>query len=88
MLRNSPRAEYIVANYPESETLLVDKETAVYLELAAGRGDIGFGSSVVSGESFLKQPEGEGFAQVGEAIYLTDSTDGGWVSHFARARRN
>lgn len=77
VLRNSPRADYIAANYPDSETLLVDKETAVYLELAAGRGDIAFGSSVVSGESFLKQPEGKGFAQAGDAISLTQSTDGG-----------
>ena len=77
VLRNSPRADYIAANYKDSQVLLVDKETAVYMELAAGRGDIAFGSSVVSGESFLKQPEGKGFAQVGEAIFLTDGADGG-----------
>lgn len=77
VLRNSPRADYIAATYPDNPVLLVDKETAVYLELAAGRGDIAFGSSVVSGESFLKQPEGKGFAQVGEAIFLTDGADGG-----------
>ena len=71
------RADYIAATYPDSPTLLVDKETAVYLELAAGRGDIAFGSSVVSGEAFLKQPEGKGFAQVGEAIFLTEGADGG-----------
>lgn len=76
-LRNSPRADYIAATYPENEVLLVDKETAVYLELAAGRGDVAFGSSVVSGEAFLKQPEGTGFAQVGEAIFLTEGADGG-----------
>jgi lysine-arginine-ornithine-binding protein len=77
VLRNSPRADYIAATYPENEVLLVDKETAVYLELAAGRGDVAFGSSVVSGEAFLKQPEGAGFAQVGEAIFLTEGADGG-----------
>jgi polar amino acid transport system substrate-binding protein/arginine/ornithine transport system substrate-binding protein len=77
VLRNSPRADYIAATYPENQTLLVDKETAVYLELAAGRGDIAFGSSVVSGEAFLKTPEGEGFVQVGEPMFLTDGTDGG-----------
>ena len=77
VLRNSPRADYIAATYPESPTLLVDKETAVYLELAAGRGDIAFGSSVVSGEAFLKTPEGEGFVQVGEPMFLTAGTDGG-----------
>jgi polar amino acid transport system substrate-binding protein/arginine/ornithine transport system substrate-binding protein len=53
--------------------LLVNKETDVYLELAAGRGDIGFGSSVVSSEAFLKKPEGQGFAQVGAPVRL----DGG-----------
>jgi lysine-arginine-ornithine-binding protein len=77
VLRNSPRADYIAATFPENATLLVDKETAVYLELAAGRGDVAFGSSVVSGEAFLKQPEGKGFAQVGEAIFLTEGADGG-----------
>ncbi len=77
VLRNSPRADYVAATYPDNPVLLVDKETAVYLELAAGRGDIAFGSSVVSGESFLKQPEGKGFAPVGEAIFLTDGADGG-----------
>lgn len=77
VLRNSPRADYIAATYPENSVLLVDKETAVYMELAAGRGDVAFGSSVVSGEAFLKQPEGKGFAQVGEAIFLTEGADGG-----------
>lgn len=70
VLRNSPRADHVTANYPESDVLLVDKEPSVYLELAAGRGDIAFGSSVVSAESFLKKPEGKGFAQVGETVSL------------------
>ncbi|OOG62292.1 hypothetical protein B0E45_31160 [Sinorhizobium sp. A49] len=77
VLRNSPRADYVAANYPDSTVLAVDKEPAVYLELAAGRGDIAFGSSVVSAESFLKKPEGEGFAQVGETLFLGEGTDGG-----------
>lgn len=70
VLRNSPRARHVQENYKDSEVLLVAKETEVYLELAAGRGDIGFGSSVVSGEAFLKKPEGKGFAQVGEPVRL------------------
>jgi polar amino acid transport system substrate-binding protein/arginine/ornithine transport system substrate-binding protein len=70
VLRNSPRADYVNENYPDSRILQVTKETDVYLELAAGRGDIAFGSSVVSGEAFLKKPEGAGFAQVGEAVRL------------------
>jgi polar amino acid transport system substrate-binding protein/arginine/ornithine transport system substrate-binding protein len=73
VLRNSPRAQYVAANYKESEVLLVTKETDVYLELMAGRGDIAFGSSVVSADALLKRPEGKAFAQVGPSINL----DGG-----------
>lgn len=73
VLRNSPRAQHVAAKYKDSPVLLVNKETDVYLELAAGRGDVGFGSSVVSSEAFLKKPEGKGFAQVGATVRL----DGG-----------
>lgn len=77
VLRNSPRAQYLEATYPDSRILAVDREPAVYLELGAGRGDIAFGSSVVSAEAFLNQPEGAGFEQVADTITLTDSVDGG-----------
>ncbi len=70
VIRNSPRAKFVADNYKGSETLLVNKETDVYMELTAGRADIGFGSSVVSGEAFLKKPEGKGYAQVGPAVNL------------------
>ena len=73
VLRNSPRAKYVADTYKDAEILLVAKETDVYMELANGRADIGFGSSVVSSEGFLKKPEGKGFAQVGNTIRL----DGG-----------
>jgi arginine/ornithine transport system substrate-binding protein len=70
VLRNSPRAKYVQDNFKDSTVLQVAKETEVYLELAAGRGDIALGSSVVSGEAFLKKPEGKGFAQVGQPITI------------------
>jgi arginine/ornithine transport system substrate-binding protein len=70
VLRNSPRAKFVQDNFKESTVLQVAKETEVYLELAAGRGDIALGSSVVSGEAFLKKPEGRGFAQVGPPITI------------------
>jgi arginine/ornithine transport system substrate-binding protein len=73
VLRNSPRALHVAKLYPQSPVLLVNRESDVYLELAAGRADIGFGSSVVSSEAFLKRPEGKGFAQVGPTVRL----DGG-----------
>jgi polar amino acid transport system substrate-binding protein/arginine/ornithine transport system substrate-binding protein len=70
VLRNSPRADYLAANYPGSTILAVDKEPNVYLELVAGRGDIAFGSSVVSANALLATPEGAGFEQVGDTIRL------------------
>ena len=70
VLRNSPRAKFVADNYKESEVLLAAKEPEVYLELAAGRGDIALGSSVVSAESFMKKPEGKGYEQVGPAVRL------------------
>jgi arginine/ornithine transport system substrate-binding protein len=73
VLRNSPRAKYVAEKFKDSEVLLVAKETDVYLELASGRGDIGFGSAAVSGEAFLKTAEGRNFVQVGAPVRL----DGG-----------
>jgi len=70
VLRNSPRASYLAENYKDSEVVLAGKETEVYMELAVGRADVAFGSSVVSGEAFLKKPEGKGFAQLGPAIRI------------------
>ena len=76
VLRNSPRAKYLAERYKDSELLQVNKETDVYLELVAGRGDVGFGSSVVSSEAFLKRPEGRGFAQVGNTVRLDGGAGG------------
>lgn len=76
VLRNSPRAKYLAERYKDSPLLQVNKETDVYLELVAGRGDVGFGSSVVSSEAFLKKPEGRGFAQVGATVRLDGGAGG------------
>jgi arginine/ornithine transport system substrate-binding protein len=70
VLRNSPRAQHVAERYKASEVLLVNRETDVYLELAAGRGDIALGSSVVASESFLKTPQGKGYAAVGAPVRL------------------
>jgi arginine/ornithine transport system substrate-binding protein len=70
VLRNSPRAKYVAENFKGVDVLEVAKETDVYLELLAGRADIGIGSSVVSGEALLKKPEGKGYAQVGPVVRI------------------
>lgn len=70
VLRNSPRAAYLAETYKESTVVLAGKETEVYMELAVGRADVGFGSSVVSGEAFLKKPEGKGYSQLGPSIRI------------------
>ncbi|HYF55672.1 MAG TPA: transporter substrate-binding domain-containing protein [Salinarimonas sp.] len=76
VLRNSPRARWLAERYKESTILPVNKETDVYLELAAGRGDIGFGSSVVSSESFLKRDAGRDFETVGKTVRLEAGSGG------------
>ncbi|MES2977552.1 MAG: transporter substrate-binding domain-containing protein [Pseudomonadota bacterium] len=76
VLRNSPRAKYVQDNYKDSEVLLVAKESEVYMELFAGRGDVALGSSVASGEA-LKRPEGKGYAQVGQTVRIGGGTTGG-----------
>lgn len=70
VLRNSPRAAFLAEMYKDSEIVLAGKETEVYMELAVGRADVAFGSSVVSGEAFLKRPEGKGYAQLGPAVRI------------------
>lgn len=75
--RNTPRAAYIAANYKESEVLLVAKEADVTLELAAGRGDIGFGSSLAATTAFLQSPEGKAFSKVGPPINPSGTQTGG-----------
>lgn len=77
VLRNSPRARHAKEKYPDSRLLLVAKETDVYLELRAGRGDIALGSSVIAEGLFLKRPEGAGFATVGEPLRLKGDSDVG-----------
>lgn len=73
VLRNSPRARYLAEAYKDSTVLQADKETGVYMELAAGRADIALGSAVVSSEAFLKKPEGQGFAAVGQPVRIGTS---------------
>ncbi|MBC7917047.1 MAG: transporter substrate-binding domain-containing protein [Rhodoferax sp.] len=75
--RNTPRARYIAANYKDSQVLQVAKEADVTMELAAGRGDLGFGSALASTVAFLKSPEGKSFAKVGPPINPSGNKDGG-----------
>ncbi len=75
--RNTPRARYLAENYKESSVLQVAKEADVTMELAAGRGDLGFGSSLAATTAFLKSPEGKNFSKVGPPINPSGSNDGG-----------
>ena len=75
--RNTPRAKYVAKNYKESPVLLVAKEADVTMELAAGRGDIGFGSSLAATTAFLQSPEGKSFSKVGPPINPSGNEAGG-----------
>ena len=77
--RNTPRAKFVQENFKDSEVLLVAKEAEVTMELAAGRGDIGFGSSLAATAAFLKSPEGKAFSKVGSPMNLGGAKDGGGV---------
>lgn len=77
--RNTPRAKFVQENFKDSEVLLVAKEAEVTMELAAGRGDIGFGSSLAATAAFLKSPEGKSYAKVGAPITLGGAAQGGGV---------
>ena len=77
--RNTPRAKFVQENFKDSEVLLVAKEAEVTMELAAGRGDIGFGSSLAATAAFLKSPEGKSYAKVGTPITLGGAAQGGGV---------
>lgn len=77
--RNTPRAKFVQENFKDSEVLLVAKEAEVTMELAAGRGDIGFGSSLAATAAFLKSPEGKTYVKVGAPITLGGAAQGGGV---------
>lgn len=77
--RNTPRAKYLSDTYKDSTILQVAKESDVTMELVAGRGDIGFGSSLAATAAFLKAPEGKDFARLGAPISLGGAKDGGGV---------
>ena len=77
--RNTPRARFVQENFKDSEILLVAKEAEVTMELAAGRGDIGFGSSLAATAAFLKSPEGKAYSRVGAPVTLGGAAQGGGV---------
>lgn len=77
--RNTPRAGYVQANFKDSEILLVAKEADVTTELAAGRGDIGFGSSLAATAAFLKSPDGKSYSRIGAPVVIGGAKQGGGV---------
>jgi len=77
--RNTPRARFLQENFKDSEILQVAKEAEVTMELAAGRGDIGFGSSLAATAAFLKSPQGTGYSRLGAPVMLGGAAQGGGV---------
>lgn len=77
--RNTPRARFLAESYKESEILQVAKEAEVTMELAAGRGDIGFGSSLAATAAFLKSPQGKDYSRLGAPVMLGGAAQGGGV---------
>lgn len=72
VLRNSARDKAISATFAGSELVRYAKESDIFLDLVAGRIDLGITSSVVADLTFLKKPEGKGFVFAGEPMVLDD----------------
>ena len=70
---------FVQNTFKDSEILLVAKEAEVTMELAAGRGDIGFGSSLAATSAFLKAPEGKAYSKLGAPVMLGGAKQGGGV---------
>ncbi len=77
--RNTPRARFVLEQYKDSDVLQVAKEAEVTMELAAGRGDIGFGSSLAATAAFLKSPQGKDYGRLGAPVILGGAAQGGGV---------
>ncbi len=77
--RNTPRARFVLEHYKDSEVLQVAKEAEVTMELSAGRGDIGFGSSLAATAAFLKSPQGKDYSRIGAPVTLGGAAQGGGV---------
>ncbi len=77
--RNTPRARFVLEQYKDSEVLQVAKEAEVTMELSAGRGDIGFGSSLAATAAFLKSPQGKDYSRIGAPVTLGGAAQGGGV---------
>jgi arginine/ornithine transport system substrate-binding protein len=72
VLRNSQRDKILTDKYKGSDIVRYAKEGDSYLDLVAGRVDVVFTSSVVGNESFLKKPDGKGFAFLGAPVYTDE----------------
>ena len=72
VLRNSSRDKSIGDTYKSSALVRYARESDIFLDLVAGRIDLGITSSVVADETFLKKPEGRGFQFAGAPLYLDE----------------
>ena len=67
--RGTIHQNYMEEYYPETELTLYANQDEAFLDLASGRLDAIMGDSVVIRGGFLKTPEGEGYAQLGDTHY-------------------
>lgn len=64
--RGTIHHDFMEKAYPDAELVLYTSQDEAYLDLASGRVDAVMADSVVTDYGFLRTPEGEGFAFLGE----------------------
>jgi arginine/ornithine transport system substrate-binding protein len=67
--RGTIHSAYMEEHYPETELTQYASQDETYLDLAAGRLDAVMGDSIAIQDGFLKTPEGESYAFLGDAHY-------------------
>jgi arginine/ornithine transport system substrate-binding protein len=64
--RGTTHHDYMEKVYPDTQLTLYASQDEAYLDLVAGRLDAIIADSIAISDGFLKTPQGEGFAFLGE----------------------
>lgn len=64
--RGTIHQAFMEAHYPDTSLALYNTQDEAYLDLISGRIDATMADSIAVSDGFLKTPQGEGFAQLGE----------------------
>ena len=67
--RGTIHQDFMEAHYPDTELMLYGTQDEAFLDLTSGRLDAVMADSVAVRNGFLRTPEGEGYAQLGDTHF-------------------